>query len=100
LIRYRFIFGLILINKGERIRLAIIKGYIFDIDHTLLNSDKAQIDAALWALKKYGIHRTYAELLKEFDRTTDDMIRVVMGQEGVDKKVSIDQIATLATEKL
>jgi HAD superfamily hydrolase (TIGR01509 family) len=77
-----------------------IQGYIFDIDHTLLNSDKAQIDAALWALEQFDIHRTYADILKEFDRATDDMFRVVMGNEAVDKKISLNQIAELATVKL
>lgn len=77
-----------------------IHGYIFDIDHTLLNSDKAQIDAALWALDQVGIKRTYAQILKEFDRATDDMLAVVMGQEGIDRHVSVAHIATLATEKL
>jgi len=66
----------------------------------LLNSDQAQIDAALWALKQYGIQRTYDDILKEFDRATDDMLRVIMGNEGIEKHVSVSQIAELATEKL
>ena len=56
-----------------------IRGYIFDIDHTLLNSDDAHISAALWAFDQHGLKRTAADILAHFDKATDDIFRLVAG---------------------
>ncbi|SRR6056297_850445 len=73
-----------------------IKGYIFDIDHTLLNSDKAHIDAALEAFKHFGVSRTYEDVLKYFDKATDEIFSLVTGEDYHNPK----EIADLKTELL
>ncbi len=57
------------------------KGYIFDLDHTLLESDDAQIGAALMVLEKYGIKRTREDVLLHFDKPTDTMMETLAGKE-------------------
>jgi HAD superfamily hydrolase (TIGR01509 family) len=54
-----------------------IRGYIFDLDHTLLNSDRVQIEAALWGFAQQGYTHTYEEVLAHFDLATDEMLRIV-----------------------
>lgn len=58
-----------------------IKGYIFDLDHTLLESDDAQIGAALLVLNKYGILRTRQDVLEHFDKPTDKMMEALAGSQ-------------------
>jgi pyrophosphatase PpaX len=58
-----------------------IKGYIFDLDHTLLESDEAQIGAALLVLNNYGIIRTRKDVLEHFDKPTDKMMEALAGSQ-------------------
>jgi pyrophosphatase PpaX len=57
-----------------------IKGYIFDLDHTLLESDRAQIDAALMVFRDYGLIKTESDVLPHFDKATDDMMKSIAGE--------------------
>jgi HAD superfamily hydrolase (TIGR01509 family) len=56
-----------------------IKGFIFDLDHTLLDSDKIQIEAAIQACAKFNVQVTFKEFLVHFDKATDAMFRSVVG---------------------
>lgn len=61
-----------------------IKGYIFDLDHTLLNSDKIQIEAFIWAFQKHGLDRSYNAILEHFDMATDELARTLIGTDKAD----------------
>lgn len=78
---FDWVISVTFINSGIvfSVMASRIKGYIFDLDHTLLVSDRAQIDAALWVLERHNIKRTEADVLVHFDKATDEMMKLVAG---------------------
>ena len=69
-----------------------VKGYIFDIDHTLINSDKAHIDSAIEAFNNFGLDRTWEEITRYFDTATDEIFELVTNGD-------YDNPAEIAAEK-
>ena len=75
----------------------IIKGYIFDLDHTLIESDRAHINAALMVLKDHRLHKTDADIWPHFDKATDDMMKSLAG-DGI--PLTAHQLGLEHTKKL
>ncbi len=61
-----------------------IKGYIFDIDGTLLDSTPAHLSAWKRALEEAKISRTDSEILSLFGKPTKVIAEILLNQEGVD----------------
>ncbi len=61
-----------------------IKGYIFDIDGTLLDSTPAHLNAWKRALKEANISKDDSEILSLFGKPTKVIAEILLNQSGVD----------------
>lgn len=61
--------------------MVLIRGYILDIDGTLLISTQAHLDAWKIVLKRYNIQRMDEEILSQFGKPTYVIGRILVGED-------------------
>jgi HAD superfamily hydrolase (TIGR01509 family) len=64
--------------------MVLIRGFILDIDGTLLISTQEHLNAWKIALERYGIRRTDDEILSQFGKPTFVIGRILLGEEKKD----------------
>ncbi|MHA1521074.1 MAG: HAD family hydrolase [Promethearchaeota archaeon] len=75
-----------------------IKGFILDIDGTLLDSTKAHLAAWRYALREYGVFKTDLEINSQFGKKTARISRILVGQQA--DNATVQEIASRKTEIL
>ncbi len=78
--------------------MALITGFILDIDGTLLDSTKAHLNAWRKALREYGVIKTDVEIYSQFGKKTAQISRILIGQQADNS--TVQEIAIRKTEIL
>ncbi|MHA1819457.1 MAG: HAD family hydrolase, partial [Promethearchaeota archaeon] len=85
-------------NEKENSKKCEIKGFILDIDGTLLNSKQQHLEAWKRTLEKHGIKKSEEEIIAHFGKSTLRIAQELVADKDDDNSMLYKQIADEKTK--